>query len=90
MAGLLTPPSRGRPPKLSEEAKRDLQAASDSSRVATLRQACSFVQSNNGTSISQVAMHYYFKQQKVKKKTGRPTNVRKGVQAAEAFKKNLS
>ena len=80
-------PYKGRPPKLSQEAKADLQVELEQSRVSTLKQACNFVQERHDIHLSQVAMHYYFKQQKIKKKTGRPTNVRKDVEGEAAFKK---
>ena len=85
--GLLRLPDKGRPAKLTATAKAALQAELDHSRVVTLKQACSFVQQQNGISISQVAMHYYFSREKIKKKTGRPTNIRKDKEGEERFKK---
>jgi transposase len=87
---LLEPPRSGRPSKLNEKARQDLQTQLDEHRVTTLRQACGFVAQQHGIILSQVAMHYYFKQEKIKKKTGRPTNIRKDVQGEEVFKKKLS
>ena len=85
--GLLRPRGGGRPPKLTEAAKKDLQTELDGSRVATLRQACRFVEQTHGIVLTPAAMHYYFKQEKIKKKTGRPTNVRKDGSGEERFKK---
>lgn len=85
--GLLRPPAKGRPAKLTEGAKADLQTELDGSRVATLKQACSFVEQTHGIVLTQAAMHYYFKREKIKKKTGRPTSVRKDVAGEEWFKK---
>ncbi len=87
LQGLLRRPAKGRPAKLTEEAKADLQTELDQSRVATLKQACRFVAQSHGIVLTQVAMHYYFKAQKIKKKTGRPTNIRKDTQGEERFKK---
>jgi transposase len=85
--GLLRIPDRGRPAKLTEEAKATLQEELDRSGVTTLKQACHFVEQTHGIVLTQVAMHYYFKQQKIKKKTGRPTNIRKDKEEEEVFKK---
>lgn len=85
--GLLRPRGGGRPPKLTQAARKDLHSELDGSRVATLKQACSFVEQTHGIVLTQAAMHYYFKQEKIKKKTGRPTNVRKDVSGEEQFKK---
>jgi transposase len=85
--GLLRLPDKGRPEKLTAAAKAALQTELDHSRVASLKQACAFVAQHHGIQISQVAMHYYFSREKIKKKTGRPTNVRKEGQAEEDFKK---
>ena len=87
ITALLRPHGGGRPPKLSEAARNALQTELDGSRVATLKQACQFVAQNHSIRISRVAMHYYFKQQKIKKKTGRSSNIRKDEPGAEAFKK---
>lgn len=87
LQGMLHTPEKGRPAKLTERAKADLQTQLDESRIATLKQACSFVEQNHGIVLTQVAMHYYFKCEKIKKKTGRPTNVRKDVEGEELFKK---
>jgi transposase len=90
LQGLLRTPEKGRPAKLTEAAKAALQAELDQSRVTTLKQACSFVEQQHGIRISQVAMHYYFSCEKIKKKTGRPTRIRKDLQGEEGFKKSLS
>ncbi len=84
---LLRPYCGGRPPKLSEAARQDLQTELDASRVATLKEGCQFVWQHHGISLSQVALYYYFRQQKIKKKTGRPVNVRKDEKGEEQFKK---
>lgn len=85
--GLLRIPDKGRPAKLTTAAKAALQAELDHSRVATLKQACDFVEQHHGITISQVAMYYYFSREKIKKKTGRPTNIGKDNKGEEVFKK---
>lgn len=85
--GLLRLPARSRREKLTTAAKAALQQELDQSRVVTLKQACAFVAQHHGIQISRVAMHYYFSREKIKKKTGRPSNVRKDGQAEEDFKK---
>jgi transposase len=85
--GLVRIPEKGRPAKLTQEAKAALQTELDESRVTTLKQACFFVAQTHGIVLTEVAMHYYFKREKIKKKTGRPTNVRKDEEAEETFKK---
>lgn len=87
LEGLLRLPDKGRPAKLTAAAKAALQTELDESRVATLKQACSFVEQQHGIAISQVSMHYYFRREKIKKKTGRPTNLHKDLQGEERFKK---
>lgn len=87
LAGLLARPRCGQPPKLNKEAKEGLQNELDRNRVQTLKQACAFVLQTNGITISQAAMHHYFKAQGIKKKTGRPASIRKDVAGEQAFKK---
>jgi transposase len=87
LEGLLRLPAKDRPAKLTAAAKAALQEELDQSRVTTLKQACSFVKQQHGITLSQVAMHYYFSREKIKKKTGRPTNVRKDKEEEEQFKK---
>ena len=48
LQGLLRTPEKGRPAKLTQEAKATLQTQLDYNRVATLEQACCFVAQNHG------------------------------------------
>jgi transposase len=86
---LLQRSKAGRPSKMNEAARLSLQAQLDDSHVATLQQACGFVLQQHGVVLTQQAMHYCFKRTGIKKKTGRPTNIRKDVEGAEMFKKTL-
>lgn len=87
MAGLLEKPHSGQPPKLDNKAKAALQKEPDKDRIQTLKEACAFVLQEHGITLSQSAMHHYFKVQGIKKKTGRPAHVRKDRQGEAAFKK---
>jgi transposase len=82
--GLLRIPAKGRPEKLTEAA---LQVELDESRVATLKQVCRFVVQTHGIVLTEVTMHYYFRREKIKKKTGRPTHVHKDGEKEETVKK---
>ncbi len=90
LSGLLEKPHSGQPAKLNKVAKEALEKQLNSDQIQTLKQACEFVRHNNGIALSQTAMFYYFKAQGIKKKTGRPTNVKKDVQGEKHFKKSLS
>ncbi len=87
IGGLMEKPHSGRPPKLDQATRRALNEQLDSDCIQTLQQACDFVHHQGGIAISPSAMHRYFKAQGIKKKTGRPTHVRKDVQGEERFKK---
>ncbi len=90
LAGLLGVPCLGRPAKLTEPCKAALNKELQNDSMQTLKQACHFVAQHSGVSISEAAMHYYFKRAGIKKKTGRPTSVRKDAAGEKHFKKSLS
>jgi transposase len=85
--GLLEKPHSGQPSKLTPKVKEALQKELDKSSIQTLQEACTFVRKMHRIHISPSAMHRYFKTQGIKKKTGRPTNVKKDVAGEERFKK---
>ncbi|HYK56047.1 MAG TPA: winged helix-turn-helix domain-containing protein [Flavisolibacter sp.] len=85
--GLLQKPRSGQPAKLDKRVKATLQKELDRNSLQTLREACTFVLQRHGITISPSAMHRYFKTQGIKKKTGRPANVRKDQKGEVAFKK---
>jgi len=87
IAGLLEKPHSGQPAKLTLKAKQSLQKQLDGNSIQTLGEACAFVLKQHAIALSQSAMHHYFKAQGIKKKTGRPTNVRKDEKGEVAFKK---
>jgi transposase len=87
LQGLLEKSHAGRPSKLDEPAKEVLQKALDSDKLQSLQQACDLVKSEQGISISPSTLHYYFKAMGIKKKTARPTSVRKDEKGERVFKK---
>lgn len=87
LVGLLEKPHSGQPAKLDEGVKESLQKELDRSRIQTLKEACTFVLQKHGVTLSQSGMHHYFTSKGIKKKTGRPTNVRKDEKGEEVFKK---
>ena len=88
LPGLLTPSAHmGRPAKLDAQSKATLQAALSTDSIQTLKQGCDFIATTIGIEMSQVAMHYYFKALGIKKKTGRPSSVRKDLEGEKTFKK---
>lgn len=87
ISGLVAKPHSGQPPKLTSKAKEALHKQLDNHRIQTLRDACTFVLKQHRIALSQTAMHRYFKAHGIKKKTGRPTNVKKDIVGEEVFKK---
>jgi transposase len=63
-----------------------LQALKDD-EVATLHQAALLIKEITGVSYCDSAVWFVFKRLDIKKKTGRPQNVRKDTASAESFKK---
>jgi transposase len=90
LEALLEKPHSGKPAKLNQKVKEALQRELDKDNIQTLKQACEFVWHHRQVSISGATMHYYFKAQGIKKKTGRPRNVKKDLAGEEQFKKSLS
>lgn len=88
--GLLEPSHAGRPRKIDEQSQEALQKALDTDKLQSLQQACDWVKRQQGISLSLSTMHYYFKAMGIKKKTGRPTSVRKDETGERAFKKKAS
>ena len=80
-------PFKGTKGKLSEAQKQDLTEALQQGNVQTLAEAKSYVEKYFGITYTVGGVCYLFKQMHVKKKTGRPSNVRKDTAGAEQFKK---
>lgn len=88
LQGLLRYPYQGKKEKLSEEQKQQFQEELSKDNMQGLKQACRYVEEQNGVHYSVSAMHYVFKRLKVKKKTGRPVHYRKDTKGEKRFKKN--
>ena len=85
--GISTYPFQGSTPRLSKEAEQKLKEALQNDSVSTLHRAASLIKEVTGVSYCDSAVWFVFKRLGIKKKTGRPKNVRKDEAEAEAFKK---
>ncbi len=83
-------PFEGTKGKLSEEQKTQLLEELRQDRVQTLEAGKAYIQAHFGISYTTGGVSYLFRQMGIKKKTGRPCNVRKDAKGAEVFKKNSS
>ena len=88
LEGLLDYPFKGKPRRLREEQCEELKQHLSKNGVQTLRQARDFIQEHLGVAYTVGGVHYVFKCLKIKKKTGRPSSVRKDEKGARVFKKN--
>jgi transposase len=80
-------PYQGTKGKLTGEQKGKLAEALQQDKVQTLAEGKTYIQEQFGTTYTVGGVHYVFKQMRIKKKTGRPANVRKDKAGAERFKK---
>lgn len=80
-------PFTGTQPRLGKEDEQKLLAALKDDTVYTLHQAALLIKEITGVSYCDSAVWFIFKRLGIKKKTGRPSNVRKDVEGAENFKK---
>ena len=87
MEGLLRPPRPGRPPKLKPHEEKELKVRLKGGGIQFLHGAVAHVKGQYKQDFSLVGMHYLFKRMKVKKKTGRPVNIRQDKDGPEGFKK---
>jgi len=88
MDKLLSLPFRpGRPSKLSSKEEQEFKSRLKEDDIQFLHEAVSHVKDKYGQDFSVVGMHYLFKRLKVKKKTGRPVNIRQDKEGLEEFKK---
>jgi len=77
----------GRPSKLRPEEEQALKLQLKEDDIQFLHEAVSYVKKEYGQDFSIVGMHYLFKRLQVKKKTGRPVNIRQDKKGLEEFKK---
>lgn len=90
IAGLLEKPSRpGAPCKLSEEEVAALEKRLQDDDIQFLHEAVRHVEETYNKDYSLSGIHYLFKRMKVKKKTGRPVNIKQDKEAVESFKKSI-
>ena len=89
LLGILRPiPRPGAPTKLKEKEFEELDKRLESDDLQFLHEAVAYVKEQYKTDYTVSGMHYVFKRLKVKKKTGRPVNIRQDKEGMEDFKKN--
>ncbi len=88
LAGMLRPLERnGAPTKLREEQYEELDERLQADDIQFLHEAVAHVKEKYDTDYTVSGMHYVFKRLKIKKKTGRPVNIRQDKEGLEEFKK---
>ncbi len=87
VAGLSAYPFKGTKPRLSKEQVQTFIEDLRADHITTLHQAAMWIKQKTGISYCDSAVWFIFKGLGIKKKTGRPSNVRKDQAGAEAFKK---
>ena len=80
-------PYQGTTCRLNEEQIEKLVAYLAHDQVQFLHEAHGYIQQHFGVHYSTGGLHKLFERLKVKKKTGRPTNLRKDEKGAKTFKK---
>jgi transposase len=86
---LLTYPYQGRPCRLSNEQREQLNNYLAQDQVQFLHEAKAYVRDHFGVGYSIGGVHRLLGRMKVKKKTGRPANYRKDEKGASSFKKSF-
>ena len=87
IVGVSAYPFKGTRPRLSKEDEQKLRAVLREDKISTLHQTAAWIKETTGVSYCDSAVWFVFKRLGIKKKTGRPQNVRKDIEGAEAFKK---
>ncbi len=88
LLGVLGPLKRpGAPRKLKAEEYAELESRLESDDIQFLHEAVAYVKQQYKKDYTIAGMHYVFKRLKVKKKTGRPVNIRQDKEGLEYFKK---
>lgn len=88
LSGMLRPIERpGAPTKLEASEFEELEKRLESDDIQFLHEAVAHVKDQYDTDYTVSGMHYVFKRLKVKKKTGRPVNIRQDKGGLEDFKK---
>lgn len=88
LEGILRPIKRpGAPKKLKEEEIAELKTRLEEDDIQFLHEAVAHVKEKYKKDYTLGGMHYVFKRLKIKKKTGRPINIRQDKAGMEDFKK---
>ena len=88
LIGLLRKPERpGAPTKLTAKEFEELDKRLENDDIQFLHEAVAHVKEQYQEEYTISGMHYVFKRLKVKKKTGRPVNIRQDKEGGEDFKK---
>lgn len=90
LKGLLAPLNRpGAPSKLKQEELEELEDRLKEGDVQFLHETATYIKKEYGQDYTVSGIHYVFKRLGIKKKTGRPTNIRQDKEGLESFKKTL-
>jgi transposase len=83
-------PFKGKKPKLNEAGKEWLLQKAGREQLTTLKATAHLLKEEQQTQYSLSGVHYIFKSLGIKKKTGRPSHIRKDEGSVETFKKKIS
>lgn len=89
LKGLLDVPVGGAPCKLEESEQLELKKRLEDDDIQFLHEVAAYIKKEYKKSYTPSGIHYLFKRLKVKKKTGRPVNIRQDKKELEEFKKTL-
>jgi len=87
LKGLLEIPTGGAPCKLGESEQLMLKKRLEQDDIQFLHEAADYIKDEYGKTYTTPGVHYLFKRLKIKKKTGRPVNIRQDKQELDNFKK---
>lgn len=89
LEALLLKPQRGRQSKLNEEQIADLEERLKQDDIQFLDEASELIKKEYGESYTRSGVFRLFQRMKVKKKTGRPVNIRQDKAGLANFKKTI-
>jgi len=82
---------KGSPPcKLTNDQLIDLEKRLEKDDIQFLHEAVVLIEKEYGQVYTESGVYYLFKRLKIKKKTGRPVNIRQDKDGLESFKKTTS
>lgn len=79
----------GQPKKLTDEQEAELQKDLQDDKIQFLHEAVEHIKNKYGKTYTVDGVHYLFKRLKIKKKTGRPTNIKQDKEGLDNFKKTI-